>query len=81
MKKIRFLLTTFVFCASFMCSIPVNAQVADGGPPTDPDGSDPPCWPPPCIPIDGGLGVLLAAGALFGGKKVYDATKESDLES
>ena len=82
MKKNRFLLTAFVFCASIMCSIPANAQLAAGGPPTDPDaGGAPPCWPPPCIPIDGGLGVLLAAGALLGGKKVYDATKESDLES
>ena len=57
----------------------VSAQLAGGGPPGDPDGGgDPPCWPPPCIPIDGGLGVLLAAGAIFGGKKLYDASKETD---
>ena len=64
-----------------MLSMPVNAQVAAGGPPTDPDGGEPTSWPPPCIPIDGGLGILLAAGALLGSKKVYDATKDSDLES
>ena len=83
MRKFKFLLASFVFCTSFMLSMPINAQVAAGGPPTDPDGAggSPPCWPPPCIPIDGGLGVLLAAGALLGGKKVYDATKDSDLES
>lgn len=57
----------------------VSAQLAGGGPPGDPDGGgDPPCWPPPCIPIDGGLGVLLAAGAIFGGKKLYDASKETE---
>ena len=31
---------------------------------------------PPLIPIDGGTSILLAAGALFGAKKIYDATKE-----
>ena len=57
----------------------VSAQLAGGGPPGDPDGGgDPPCWPPPCIPIDGGLGVLLAAGAILGGKKLYDASKETE---
>ncbi|NQY66562.1 MAG: hypothetical protein HRT72_02405 [Flavobacteriales bacterium] len=33
--------------------------------------SEPPCWPPPCtIPIDGGLSFLIAAGAVYGGKKI-----------
>ena len=53
------------------------AQVAGGGPPGPPAGGSPPCWPPPCVPIDGGLGLLLAAGALFGGKKLYDIKRES----
>ena len=35
-------------------------------------GGSPPCWPPPCIPIDGGLSLLVAAGALLGGKKAID---------
>lgn len=35
-------------------------------------GGQPPCWPPPCIPIDGGLSLLVAAGALLGGKKMLD---------
>jgi hypothetical protein len=30
---------------------------------------------PPLIPIDGGASILLAAGALFGAKKIYDTTK------
>ena len=40
-----------------------------------PPGGGPPCWPPPCIPIDGGVSLLLAAGAAYGGKKIYDALK------
>jgi len=33
-----------------------------------PIGGPPPCWPPPCIPIDGGIGLLMAAGAVIGGR-------------
>jgi hypothetical protein len=40
-----------------------------------PIGGAPPCWPPPCIPIDGGLGLLIAAGALLGGKQALAARK------
>jgi len=35
-------------------------------------GGPPPCWPPPCIPIDGGISLLVAAGTLIGGKKAFD---------
>lgn len=41
-----------------------------GGPPVG--GGEPACWPPPCIPIDGGMSFLLAAGLAFGGKKLFD---------
>jgi hypothetical protein len=33
--------------------------------------------PNPPVPIDGGLGLLLAAGAAFGGKKLYDRSRKS----
>ncbi len=32
---------------------------------------------PPRIPIDAGASILLAAGALYGAKKIYDTTKQS----
>jgi hypothetical protein len=36
-------------------------------------GGPPPCWPLPCsVPIDGGVGLLLAAGAALGAKKIMD---------
>ena len=31
--------------------------------------------PPPATPIDGGLSVLLAAGGLYGAKKIRDKMK------
>lgn len=46
-----------------------------GGPPPGGGGSTgttPPCWDPECVPIDGGLGFLLAAGAFLGIKKLYN---------
>ena len=30
---------------------------------------------PPATPIDGGLSVLLAAGGLYGAKKIFDKVK------
>lgn len=35
----------------------------------------------PDIPLDGGLSILLAAGAAYGGKKLYDKNKKSDSDS
>jgi hypothetical protein len=37
-----------------------------------PLGGGAPCWPPPCIPIDGGLSALITVGALLGGKKALE---------
>lgn len=48
-------------------------------PPPPPDGGDEPgCWPPPCIPIDGGISLLIAAGAVYGGRKLYSKQKEKN---
>lgn len=46
-----------------------------GGPPGPPGGGGPPCWHPPCIPIDGGVGVLIAMGAALGVRKLYNGIK------
>ena len=48
-------------------------QPAGGAPPGGPAGGTAPCWPPPCVPIDGGISFLIAIGAAFGGKKAYDS--------
>jgi hypothetical protein len=48
----------------------ISAVLFAGMPPSPPGGASPPsCWPPPCVPIDGGLGFLIAGGMLFGIKK------------
>jgi len=53
------------------------------GPPPHPSnggttGGTPGCWPPPCIPIDGGISLLIAAGAIYGGRKLYKNKKEEN---
>ena len=51
--------------------------MAGGPPPPPPGGGGPPCFPPPCIPIDGGISFLVAAGIAIGAKKVHDSRKKS----
>lgn len=53
--------TILVFIVVFVLS-PAFVQTAIAGPP-------PP--PPPQVPIDGGLGVLLAAGVAYAAKRLY----------
>jgi hypothetical protein len=76
MKRIFSILTLVVFLLITTISF---AQPAGGPPPPPPPptggAANPPCWPPPCIPIDGGIGFLVIAGAALGVKKMYDHKK------
>lgn len=74
MKYLKQLIFTVTFIAAF--SIFNNTFAA--GPPGPPGGGGAPCWPPPCVPIDGGISFLLVAGAIYGGKKVYDISKNNE---
>lgn len=74
-------LKKYIYITILLISVSlVNNAFAGGGPPPKPpgNGGGPPCWPPPCVPIDGGLSLLLAAGVLYGGKKVYDISKNNE---
>jgi hypothetical protein len=63
----------YIFVLAFLA---LSYSSFAGGPPPPPGGGmNPSCWPPPCIPIDGGLSFLLIAGAAYGAKKVYDLGK------
>lgn len=45
-----------------------------GGPPPGgggTQGTDPPCWDPECIPVDGGIWFLLLGGTLLGIRMIY----------
>jgi hypothetical protein len=74
-------LKKYIYITILLISVSlVNNAFAGGGPPPKPpgNGGGPPCWPPPCVPIDGGLSLLLAAGAIYGSKKVYDISKKAE---
>jgi len=75
MKKI-FLL--FVLFAAICFSEELMAQ------PPNPGGggtnSQPGCFPPPCVPIDGGLSWLLLAGTVYGGRKLYNSNTSQKEE-
>jgi len=65
-----------IFVFTFFLFIIPGVKVYAGPPNPPAGGGGPPCWPPPCIPIDGGLTFLLIAGAAYGGKKAYDISKK-----
>lgn len=64
--KISFLITLFL-------SVSTLALYAPPAPPAG--GGTPSCWPPPCLPVDGGIGVLLVAGVALGAKRAYNSFK------
>lgn len=71
-KKVFILIVAFFGVISLSKALPP--------PPPPPGGGDVPgCWPPPCIPIDGGISLLIAAGAIYGGRKLYKKKKEKNL--
>ncbi|PKP47361.1 MAG: hypothetical protein CVT95_05765 [Bacteroidetes bacterium HGW-Bacteroidetes-12] len=73
--KLIFITLTLLLATSFVSEL---FGAGPPGPPSGgPGGGGPPCWPPPCVPIDGGLSFLIAAGAIYGGKKIYDISKKS----
>ncbi len=53
----------------FLLCLFLSTVIFGAAPPPPPP---PGCWPPPCIPIDGGVSILIAAGALYGAKMSYD---------
>lgn len=52
----------------------VSVVYAQTGPPAAGPGPGG-CFPPPCVPIDGGISLLVAAGIGLASKKAYDHHK------
>lgn len=44
--------------------------------PVPPTNNQPNCWPPPCVPIDGGITALAAAGIAYGIYKIRPQKSE-----
>ncbi len=76
-KSKKFVLTFFLTIGLILSNTGLFAQPPGGPPPGGggTTGTTPPCWEPECIPIDGGISLLIAAGALLGGRKLYGQLK------
>lgn len=80
MEKLNYLLVIIaVFVVGAATSV-VYAQPPGGLPPGGANGATPPCWDPSCVPVDGGVSILIAAGVALGGKKIYDSYKKNNQE-
>jgi hypothetical protein len=53
----------------------VNAGIPPP-PTTNGTTTGPRCWPPPCIPIDGGVVLLAIAGAAYGSKQLFKSFRK-----
>ena len=68
MNNTRFIFTAFATLSSLFF-------VAAPAPPSPTGG--PICWPPPCVPIDGGLIFLALAGFSYVIYKMYGTAKQA----
>jgi len=62
----------FLFILAFM-AMPALLLAQPNSP-----SSGPGCFPPPCVPIDGGASLLIVAGLAIGGKKAYDLRNKNE---
>jgi hypothetical protein len=79
MKIEGYIYRAFLVLVGVAFEVALFAQPPGGPPPGGGGsaGSTPPCWQPECIPVDGGLGFLLVAGAALGAKKINDHRKKT----
>lgn len=76
MKKLARITLFVLFLLTFN-----QVLLAGSGPPPPGGGTGPHpgCWPPgnpACIPIDGGITILIAAGLAYGGRKTMQLSKK-----
>ncbi len=55
--------------------------LAAPAPPPGGTTGGPACWPPPCVPIDGGITFLIVAGGIYAAKKMIDSRKKALRDS
>ena len=75
------IIKTLAFVALLLCAIFITktTKAADPAPPP-PAGHGATGNQAPGAPIDGGLGILLAMGAAYGGRKIYQIRKKKEEE-
>jgi len=74
MKKILKISKIFTGLTIGVCLIVITAEAQPSAPGNHGSNGNQPAG----APIDGGLGILLALGAAYGGRKVYRIWKQGD---
>jgi hypothetical protein len=70
----------FVLVAVILLMI-VGIQTGHAQPPPPPPPTNgPPCWPPPCIPVDNGILFAVLAAVLFGAVTLYKSFRTRAVE-
>lgn len=76
-KMLLLLIVTF-FCANLALA---QDELDGPGGPCDPDLPPEACDPDVAVPLDGGAGMLVAAGVAYGIKKIRDKRKQNKEEA
>lgn len=73
----RMKLNKYIFLFLIILLVAVSSQpcFAQLPPPPPPPPTGPPCWPPPCVPVNSGLIYALGAALLFGVYAIYKSVK------
>ena len=77
MKKYKL----FFACLIATLFLNIDGLSAQPTTPNKPGTGNHGCWPPPCIPIDGGISLLIAAGVAYGGRKMHNSRKKTLKET
>ena len=79
MKFRIFIYRSLLVAVGLLTKVVLFAQPSTGPPPISggSSGTNPPCWDPECVPIDGGVGFLIVAGVALGAKKIHDQRNKS----
>ena len=73
-------LKKYFFLSLVVVLVLIGTQTANAQLPPPPPTGGPPCWPPPCIPVNGGVIYAIGAAVLFGAYALYKSIRSRVAE-
>ncbi len=68
-------LNKYFLAVATILLVVLSINTASAQPPPPPPPTGPPCWPPPCIPVDNGMLFAVGAAVLFGVAALWKSMK------
>jgi hypothetical protein len=68
-------LNKYILLSTVILLMVLGIQTGHAQPPPPPPPSGPPCWPPPCIPVNGGILYAVIAAVAFGAYTLFRSMK------